>query len=179
MPLIVDQATVDSIVESVYKGAPVDVDVEKIADEDEVFGADGGPWFVEPFPVCDLDFVKMWYLDDEETILDHFSFDNSVDLTDELRFKYALEIIEKLFLEDYEGDFPLVCAIELFDSNNRKALIAFQIEGMSLGTTVTTTGVFLDEDSIRGHYRQEGYITNKDTAELREEDLQALLSPYI
>jgi len=127
MPLIVDQATIDSIVESVYKGEPVDVDVEKIADEDEVFGTDGGPWLVEPFPVCDLDFVKMWYLDDEETILDHFSFDKVADLTDELRFKYALEIIEPI-LENEEGNCPTVCAIELFDSNNRKALIAFQFE---------------------------------------------------
>ena len=84
MPLIADQATIDSIVESVYKGDPVDVDVdvEKIADKYDIEGRNG-QFVVEPFNTLDPEYLSDSLADEE--MLVPLGLNDVADLTDELR----------------------------------------------------------------------------------------------
>jgi len=174
MPLIVDQATIDSIVESVYKGEPVDVDVEKIADEYEIEGR-SGQFVVDPFNALDPEYLTNLLADGE--IVEQLGLNNVADLTDKLRLKYALEVIKGLWIND-EGDHACVCVIEICDSRKRKALIAFELAGgyMWEFPSVWTIGVFLNEKAIRKVYKDWGYITREDSPKLVKDQLKKFFS---
>jgi hypothetical protein len=173
MPLLVDQATIDSIVDSAYKGEKIDVDVKKIADEYEIEGG-SMTWAVE-FIVLDPEYLSD-YLADEEMLVP-LGLSDVADLTDELRLNHALHVIEGL-LRWGEGDHACVCAIEICDSRKRKALISFELAGgyMLAFPPVTTIGIFLDEKRIRKVYKDRGYITEKDSPEWVKDQLRKFFS---
>ena len=81
MPLLVDQATIDSIVDSAYKGEKIDVDVKKIADEYEIEGG-SMTWAVE-FIVLDPEYLSDSLADEE--MLVPLGLNDVADRTDELR----------------------------------------------------------------------------------------------
>ena len=174
MPLIVDQGTIDSIVESVYKGKPIEVDVEKIADEYDIEGR-SGQFVVEPFNALDPEYLTDLLADGE--IVEQLGLDNIADLTEKLRLKYALEVIKDLWKND-EGNHAFVCTVEICDSRKRKAFIAYELAGgyMLQFPPVTTIGVFLDEKAIRKVYKDRGYITREDSPKLIKDQLRKYFS---
>lgn len=154
-----DQQTIDQIVEAAYSGEAIDINVENIADSEEICAYGEA---IKGFPI--LERARLSYLLklNDQDARDRLNLEENEELSNAQRMDYATSIAHSIYWEDGldADEMPLINAIELVDSNGRKALVVFELTGYGYGFNVNYTGLFLDEGSIVSHYKDTGYITS-------------------
>ena len=154
-----DQKTIDDIVEAAYSGEAMNIHVEDIADSEDIsaYGVDIEGFFI-------LDRTRLSYLLDlnDRTARERLDLEENDELSNAQRIDHAISSAYAIYCEDgFDVDeIPLINAIELVDSNGRKALVAFELTGAGYRFNVNYTGLFLDEKSIVRHYKDAGYLTS-------------------
>ena len=154
-----DQQTVNHIVEAAYRGEVMDIHVENIADSEDIcaYGV-----VIEGFIILDRTRLPYLLKLNDQTAREQLDLEENDELSNAQRIDHAISTAYAIYWEDGidVDEMPLINAIELVDSNGRKALVAFELTGRGYRFNVNYTGLFLDEKSIVRHYKDAGYLTS-------------------
>ena len=147
-----EQKLINAVVAMAYGDELVDLDIQEIADDIGVSEIDSFyPVSIEM--LAERDGVGF---SDDALADNNYGLDND-EITDDLRIEYANGLLRDWIAEPDADIQGVVGGFWLVDSDDRSALVAYEIFGYSFsGVRYEMAGIFQSEDELRQYYRNEG-----------------------